>query len=475
MIQKVTLPALGETVDTSTIERWVKAEGDAVEKGDVLCEITTDKATLEVESYHAGTLLKILAPEGADLPVGALIAVIGDPGEEVPADVLAEAEQAAAPAGAPEPPSAPAGAPEPPSAPAGPSEAEAGAPAAGEKAAPAATPWTEAPAPAAPPSATVGGRVFASPRARRRARQLGVPLESLSGTGPGGRIVEADVVEADERASAVKASPLARKVAASGGVDLAAVQGTGPGGKVMRADVSSAAAPAVRPGEVVPLTAMRRIVAERMTHSKQTIPCYYLTIDVDMTEVACLRAKLNQKANGQPKISFNDFVIKACGRALRQFPRVNSRWVEGGIERRGAAHVGLAVALEEEGLMVPVVRDADAKDLRQVARETADLAQRARTKRLTPDEYRDGCMTVTNLGMFGIRAFIPVVNPGESCILGLGVIQDRVVYRQGGIQVRRLMTMTLSVDHRLVDGAVAAQFLETVRDLLESPTPLAKG
>ena len=220
---------------------------------------------------------------------------------------------------------------------------------------------------------------------------------------------------------------------------------------------------------------MRRIVAERMTLSKQTIPCYYITIDVDMTEAACLRTKLNQKANGQPKISFNDFVIKACGRALRQFPRVNSRWVEGGIERRRAANVGLAVALEDEGLMVPVVRDADAKDLRQIARETADLAQRTRTKRLTPDEYQDGCMTVTNLGMFGIRDFIPVVNPGESCILGLGVIQDRVVFRQGGIQVRQMMTMTLSVDHRLVDGAVAAQFLETVRDLLESPQPLARA
>jgi pyruvate dehydrogenase E2 component (dihydrolipoamide acetyltransferase) len=261
-------------------------------------------------------------------------------------------------------------------------------------------------------------------------------------------------------------------------VDLATVSGTGPGGKVTRADVAAAAtaapAPAVRPGEVVPLSAMRRIVAERMALSKQTIPCYYLTMDVDMTEAACLRAKLNQKANGQPKVSFNDFLLKACGRALKQFPAVNSRWVEGGLERRGAANVGLAVALEE-GLMVPVVRDADAKDLRQIARETADLAQRARSKRLVPDEYQDGCMTVTNLGMFGIRDFIPVVNPGESCIMGVGVIQDRVVFRQGGIQVRQMMTITLAVDHRIVDGAVAAQFLETVRDLLESPQPLAKG
>ena len=580
MIQKVTLPALGETVDTSTIERWIKQEGDAVVRGDVLCEITTDKATLEVESYHAGTLLKILAPVGAELPVGALIAVIGDPGEEVPADVLAEAgqagspERAVAPAVAPPPQAAAASTAAPQAAPAslpagalpeglhqvtmpalgetvdtstierwvkqegdavakgdvlceittdkatlevesyyegtllkilapagaelpvgalmaiiGPEGAEvpdvapAGAgqaPARQAAVAAPCVPAVEAGAPvasaAAPsaPAARAPGRLVASPRARRRARELGVALEGLAGTGPGGRIVEADVAEAARAAPAVKASPLARKVARSEGVDLATVQGTGPGGKVMRADVAAAVVPAVRPGEVVPLTKMRRIVAERMTLSKQTIPCYYLTIDVDMTEVACLRTKLNQKANGQPKVSFNDFVIKACGQALKQFPRVNSRWAEGGIERRGVANVGLAVALEE-GLMVPVVRDADAKALRQIARETADLAQRARTKRLTPDEYQDGCITVTNLGMFGIRDFIPVVNPGESCILGLGVIQDRVVFRQGGIQVRQMMTMTLSVDHRLIDGAVAAHFLETIRDFLEAPQPLARA
>jgi len=444
MIRKVTLPALGETVDTSTIERWIKQEGETVAKGDVLCEITTDKATLEVESYHEGTLLKIVASEGAELPVGALIAVMGDPGETIPDAVLAEAGAAGATEAALP----------------GPGEVQAAAAPVSEQAAPSAT-------------AGEGGRIVASPRARRKARELGVALDRLTGTGPGGRIIEADVVQAARGAPAVKVSPLARKAAGREGVDLAAVRGTGPGGKVMKADVLAAlAAPAGKPGEVIPLTKMRRIVAERMSLSKRTIPCYYLTIDVDMTEAACLRAKLNQKANGQPKVSFNDFVIKACGAALKQFPPVNSRWVEGGIERRAAANVGLAVALDE-GLMVPVVRDADAKDLRQIARETADFAQRARSKRLTPDEYQDGCMTVTNLGMFGVKNFIPVVNPGESCILGLGVIQERVVYRQGGIQVRQMMTMTLSADHRLIDGAVAARFLEMVRDLLEKPQQLA--
>jgi len=454
-LQPVTLPALGETVDTSTIERWVKQEGDTVAKGDVLCEITTDKATLEVESYYAGTLLKIVAPEGADLPVGALIAVIGPAGATVPASMLGEAQGAAAPQATTQPPAA----------------------------APAPSAATRPVAPPAP--AREGGRMFASPRARRRARELGVALDQVRGTGPGGRIIEADVegVQATPAAAlapvaagAVKASPLARKVAAQRGVDLAAVAGTGPGGKVMKGDVEAAPPPAtdVEFIEVVPLTKMRRIVADRMLHSKQTIPCYYLTMDVDMGETAAFRAKLNQKANGQPRVSFNDFVIKACGQALRAFPMVNSRWGEGGIERRGAANVGLAVALEE-GLMVPVIRNADTKDLRDIARETADLAQRARSKRLTPDEYQDGGMTVTNLGMFGIRNFIPVVNPGESCILGLGVIQERPVVQQGTIQARSMMTMTLAVDHRLVDGAVAAQFLETIRDLLEAPEKLATG
>ena len=442
MIQRVTLPALGETVDTSTIERWLKKEGDTVATGDILCEITTDKATLEVESYYKGTLLKVVAAEGAELPVGALIAVVGDPGEEIPDDILAEVAPRAAAEGVAAPP---AGAPEPVAAEAAPSAAE----------------------PAAPP-----GRVFASPRARRTARERGVALAGIQGTGPGGRIVEADVTAAAEAAPTVKASPLARRLAERQGVDLAAARGTGPGGKVMKADVLAAArAPAVSPGTVVPLTAMRRIVAERMLHSKQTAPCYYLQMDVDMTDLAELRSKLNAGA-GDGKISFNDFIIKAAALALKAFPQVNSRWVEGGIERRGAAHVGLAVALEE-GLVVPVVRDADTKPLGEIACETTDFARRARSKKLLPDEYQDGCMTVSNLGMFGIRTFVPVVNPGESTILGLGVIQDSVVCRHGGIQIRKMMSMMLSVDHRLVDGAVGAQFIEMIRDLLEAPQRLA--
>lgn len=442
MIQKVILPKLGETVEVSTIERWVKNEGDAVATGDILCEITTDKATLEVESYYRGTLLKILAPAGKELPVGSVIAVIGEKGEAVPPELLGQAV-AAAGAGA----------------------AKKAAPAAAKVAAVGET--VEA--------AALAGRVFASPRARRAARELLVDLGRVKGTGPGGRIVEADVEAHTKTARAVRASPVARKIAEQQGIALVAVQGTGHAGKVMKEDVLQAAAPAaeaVLPGEVIPLTSMRRIIAERMLESKQKIPCYYLEIDADVTDLVCLRNKLNAKGDG-PKLSFNDFVLKACAIALRTFPVVNSRWVEGGVERRGEVNIGFAVGLDD-GLMVPVVRNVDRKTIRQVSAESANLTERARTRKLVPDEYQGGCMTVSNLGMYGIRSFIAIVNPGESTILGLGTVEDRVVFRQGGIQVRKMMALTLSADHRLVDGMQGAQFLEVIRDGLEAPQRLVE-
>jgi len=441
MIKKITLPKLGQTVEEATIEKWHKAEGDTVARGDVLCEITTDKATLEVESFYSGTLLKILAPEGEELAVGALIAVVGDAGDEVPEDMLAEEGVATVEA----------------------AKAEAARAAPDKAAAPEAGPVA---------AGTAGGRVKASPRARRLAQERGVSLESIRGTGPDGRIVEADVEAALAAASGAKATPLAHRLAAARGVDLASVRPSGPGGKITKEDVLSAAAGAADAGEVSPLSAMRRIIAERMLQSKRTIPCYYLEMDADVTDLVALRAKLN--AEGEPKIGFNDFVIKACAGALRLFSAVNSRWAEGGIERRREVNVGFAVALDE-GLLVPVVRGADKKSLREIGAETDDFAERARSKHLRPEEYQDGCMTISNLGMFGVRSFIPIVNPGESTILGLGLIEERVVSRQGKIDVRQIMTLTLSADHRLVDGAVGAQFLETIRDALEAPAQLAEG
>ena len=455
MIQKVTLPKLGETVETSTIEKWLKKEGDKINVGDILCEITTDKATLEVESYHRGTLLKIVAPTGVELPVGALMAILGDPGETIPPEILAEAGAVPAPGGAK-------------------TKAE-------PRAAAAATTTAETPMPTVPAhTGRTAGRLPASPRARRAARELGVSLQNLRGTGPGGRIVEADVQAAANAAQAVSASPVARKLAASMGVDLAAATGSGHAGKIMKDDVlraatpaASAPAPAPTPGgKVIPLSAMRRIIAQRMLEAKQTIPCYYLEMDADATDLVALRNQLNQDA-ADGKITFNDFLLKACGAALRAFPVVNSRWVEGGIERRPSVNVAFAVALDD-GLITPVVRDVDRKPLRQIAAESADLVQRARTRKLLPEEYQGASMTLSNLGMFGIKSFIPIVNPGESVILGLGVSEDRVICRQGNIQIRKMMTLTLAADHRLVDGAVGAQFLEVIRDALEVPQKLVE-
>jgi pyruvate dehydrogenase E2 component (dihydrolipoamide acetyltransferase) len=449
MIQKVTLPKLGETVEVSTIEKWRKNEGDPVAVGDVLCEITTDKATLEVESYYRGTLLKILAPAGKELPVGTLIAVIGDAGEKVPDELLGQA----------------------------------GAATSSVKATPKKAAALAAPVVAEAQAVAAGGRIVASPRARRAAKELLVDLSRVRGTGPGGRIVEADVfahAKGGDGGRSVKASPVARKMAAQMGVDLARLAAAG--GKVMKEDVLRAASAPVthvvpppvpgKPGEIVPLSPMRRVIAERMLLSKQTIPCYYLEMDADVTDLVCLRNKMNARADAQ-KVTFNDFILKACAVALKMFPAVNSRWVEGGIERRAEVSIGVAVSLDD-GLIVPVVRNVDSKGLEQVAAEAAGLVERARSKKLQPHEYQNGCMTVSNLGMYGIRSFIAVVNPGESSILGLGMIADRVVFRQGGIQVRKIMALTLSVDHRIVDGVVGAQFLEVIRDALESPQKLVE-
>jgi pyruvate dehydrogenase E2 component (dihydrolipoyllysine-residue acetyltransferase) len=469
MIQKVLLPKLGQTVETAVIETWHKAEGDKIAKGDILCEITTDKATLEVESYAKGTLLKILGQAGQEMPVNSIIAIVGDTGEEIPAELLAggvvddDSSDAPAPA-APAPQAAP-------------------APAVSQAApAPAAPALKPAPAPAAPPPPPAApDRVFVSPRARKLAKAEHVPVVVLQGTGPNGRIVEADVGAYVLKVKVAKVSPLARKLAVERNIDVLALASAG--GKVTKDDVLAAqpvvavaaASMAAPKGGRVPLTPMRRIVAERMLQSKHEIPCYYLHMDVDFTDLMSARRKLNDKfgAQGGPKVSINDYIIMACARALSEFPEANSRWDGDGIIQRGDINVSMAVALDQ-GLIVPVIKNCERRSLADVAIESRSLVEKARSKRLLPEEYEGGTMTVSNLGMFGIKHFIPVVNPGESCILGLGIIEERVVVRQGGIHIRQMMTMAMACDHRLIDGAVGARFLERIRDLLEDPAGLAK-
>jgi len=343
MISKVYMPKLGQTMEEGTIEKWRVKENDQVKRGDILLEITTDKATLEVESYSSGEVKKILVKPGDTVPINTVIALLGDAEDEVTDQMISELSgqpSAAAPAQASEA-----------------AKADSGA-------APAATPSVQAPA----------GRIFASPRAKKRAQELGVSLQTLSGSGPNGRIVERDVVAYAEKMKSVKITPVARKLAADRGVDLLGIKGTGPGGKITREDVEKAArAPAAKPaaavGQKVEMTPMRRTIAERMSQSKREIPHYYVTMDADATELIALRTSLNSK--DATKISFNDLLIKACAMAMKEFPAVNASWTNGAIATKSAINIGLAVGLDQ-GLIVPVVRGADALTLEQVAQQTPE-------------------------------------------------------------------------------------------------------
>ncbi|HRU04882.1 MAG TPA: dihydrolipoamide acetyltransferase family protein [Candidatus Brocadiia bacterium] len=472
MIQEVLMPKLGQTMESAVIEKWLKKPGDRVAKGDVLMEIQTDKANLEVESFVDGTLLAHVGKEGETFPVNTVVALIGAPGDALP-DIETLRAKALSGGAAPAPAAAPAAAP----APAVPAAAPAPPPVAA--AAPAA-PAAAAPAPA--------GRIFASPRARSRAAQEKVPLAILRGSGPDGRIVEKDVLAYLDRIKDLRATPVAREIALEKNVDLSLVKGTGPGGKITKEDVEAAAAsaPAARvaaapvaaaaaapaaavPGAAAPLSAMRRIVASRMSQSKREAPHFYITMEVDMSAVVAMRKSVN--AQGRVKVSYHDFLIKACGRAFAEQPAMNVSFAGDGIVRRAEINVGLAVSIDD-GLMVPVVKNVDKLSLAGVAEKSHELIEKARSKRLTPDEYQGGGLTISNLGMFDVDWFYPIINPGESAIIGVGRIVDKVVVINGGIHIRPIMTLAMAADHRAVDGAVAAAFLKRVKELLQTPAEL---
>ena len=443
MIQKILVPKLGQTMEEATVEKWRKHEGDTIHKGDVVLEITTDKATLEVESFVSGTLRKILAPEGVVLPVNTVVALVGDPNDELPDDLPAleaAARGQAAPARAEPVPAA------------------------------TATPAAPAAAAATPPIAAADGRIFISPRARKLAAREKVPVVVLRGTGPNGRIVEKNVRTYLDKRKTVKITPAAKIAAVERGVDVALITGTGPGGRITREDVLAAPvvtplAPAPAAGHVQ-LSAMRRVVAERMSLSKREAPHFYLFMDADMTETVAVRNRLNQ--SGPVRIGFHDILIRACALALAQHPAMNAAWDNHTILRRSDINIGLAVAIDE-GLIVPVLRNADRLALPDIARQSKTLIDKARAKKLIPDEYEGGCLTLSNLGMFGVDCFVPIINPGEAAILGVGRIAQKAVVIDRGIHVRAVMTLSLSADHRVVDGAIAAAFLQRVKQLLEAP------
>ena len=451
MATRVVMEALSPTMEEGRVVEWKKQEGDTVAVGDVLADVETDKAVMELVARAGGTLLKHIVAAGATVPVSDPVAIIGEPGEAV---------DGGAPAAKPAPDAQPAPTPPAPAAEA-PSEPPAGVRRAGREGETGATAAPGQPAPPAAPAAPAAER--AAPAAAGAAAPA--PPE-------GGRI---------------KASPLARKIAAERGLDLQGVAGSGPAGRIVQRDLDgleqkAAAAPAAAPAppafqpsgsgepfEDVPLTQIRKTIAKRLAQSLGPIPTFYLTSEIDMERVAEAREALN--ALGEGKVSFNDITIKAVALALRQHRACNAWWQDDHIRYWNEVHVGMAVAIPE-GLITPVIRYADQKSLRQIAAEAKDLAGRARERKLTPEQYTGATFSVSNLGMLDIEEFTAIINPPEAGILAIGRMAERAVVHGGAVEVRRRMRVTMSCDHRVIDGATGAEFLKTLKAMLENPLAL---
>ncbi len=408
MAKEINLPKLGQTMEEGTVVNCLVKIGDEVKKGDVIFEIETDKATLEMESPGNGFVKCILAQMGQTLPVGAPLMVIGDKDEQVPQSFINALTGGAAPT------------------------ATAAAPVAAQAAAPQASPEPAKPA----------GRLMVSPRAKKMAEEMGVDLATVRGTGPAGKITEADIRAAAE-AKPAKATPAA--AAAKPAATTAAAE--------------------AKLGSTVPINRLQRITGERMLKSKQEIPCFYLTVRVDMTDLVAARAKMNE--TGAVKVAFNDFILKAVAMGLEKFPLMTGQVAGNAIKLADAIHVGLAISVPD-GLVAPLVKDVNNKSVAQIARDSQALIERTRADKLDLSDLEGGCITVSNLGAFGIESFIPIVVPGQCSILGVGRISDTCVPDNGNILVRKLMNMTLSVDHKVANGAYAAQFLDLVKKTLEN-------
>ncbi len=485
MATAVEMPKMSDTMEEGVLVAWLAEEGDAVSAGDVVAQVETDKATMDLEVYDDGVLLKKVVTDGASVPIGGLIAVLGQEGEDI-SDILAkygggseseapepeaaEAEAAEA-AVEPEPEAEPVAEAETSeaakqSAPSG--DGAAGVPEGygheGQKPEPVPTP-----AGAAPAAPTDEGRVKASPLARRMASEGGVDLASLRGSGPEGRIVKRDV-EAALAGDAPVAAPAAKPAAAPPPAERAPDRAPRPAPKPAPSPVVSDEG-----YESVPITQMRKTIARRLAESKFTAPHFYLTVEIDMARAVAVRTQLNAmaEAQGRPKISFNDLVTKACAVALRQHPSVNASYLEkeGEIRRHHVVNVAVAVAVDE-GLLTPVIRHADQKGLAQISEETRGLAERARNRQLQPEDWEGSTFTTSNLGMFGIEEFTAIINPPNACILAIGAIRDVPVVEDGEIVPGKRMKVTLSCDHRVVDGATGAQFLADVVRYLEEPMNL---
>lgn len=463
MATNILMPALSPTMTDGKLARWLVKVGDTVRSGDVIAEIETDKATMEVEAVDEGEVAKLLVDEGAEgVAVNAVIAVLAGEGED--------AGHVEAPAAA----NAPA------------------AEAAKESAS------------AAPAPKQDHGDVKATPLAKRIADQSGVSLSGVQGSGPGGKIMKADVLGAStggavapaavDKGDRVFASPLARRLAAENDLPIEKVPGTGPNGRIIKADIdrvlkeglpaeakadskaaapkaSAAAAESTDEFELIPHTSMRKTIARRLTESKQQVPHFYLTVDCEIDELLRVRKEINARAPEGVKVSVNDFVIKAIAAALRRVPDANASWTEEGVRRHNIVDVSVAVAIPG-GLITPVVRDADKKGLAAISADMQDLAKRARDGKLKPDEYSGGTISVSNLGMFGIKQFDAVINPPQGAILAVGAGEQRPVVKDGQLAVATVMSCTISCDHRVVDGALGAELLQAFKNVIEFPAAM---
>jgi pyruvate dehydrogenase E2 component (dihydrolipoamide acetyltransferase) len=451
----ILMPALSPTMEKGNLAKWLKKEGDAVKTGDVIAEIETDKATMEYEAVDDGVMAKIVVPEGtADVAVNQLIAVMAQEGEDV--------KQAAADAGKD------AAAPKAPAAAAQPAAAPATASAQAKPAVP--TPQAQAPKPAPTEQKPAvnghgggasGDRVFSSPLARRIAKDAGIELGRIQGTGPHGRVIARDV-EAAKAGGGLRA-PAAAPASASA-----------PASAPSMSDQQIRALYEEGSYDFIPHDGMRRTIAQRLTASTQTVPHFYLTIDCDIGKLLDAREEINASApkdkDGKPayKLSVNDFVIKALALALQKVPDANVSWTDAGMLRHKHSDVGVAVAMPN-GLITPIIRNAESKSLSTISDEMKDFAARARARKLKPNEYQGGTTSVSNLGMFGITDFTAVINPPQSTILAVGTGEERAVVRDGKIVAAHIMSVTMSCDHRAVDGALGAVLVGAFKSLIENP------
>ncbi|PWS36148.1 pyruvate dehydrogenase complex dihydrolipoamide acetyltransferase [Falsiroseomonas bella] len=436
MATNILMPALSPTMTEGTLARWLKKEGDQVKAGDIIAEIETDKATMEVEAVDEGILGKILVPDGtASVKVNDVIAVLVEPGEK--ADVAPAAKPAPAPA-TPKTEPAPAAA-----------------------AATAATPSVPtAPKPNGQAAPASSDRVIASPLAKRMAQQAGLDLSGVVGSGPNGRVVKADVEAALANGPAPKAAPVAQPAAAA----------PAPAPKP-----AAPAAPITAPHQAVPHSTMRKVIARRLSESKQTVPHFYVTMDIELDALLKLRGQLNaaspKDGPGAFKVSVNDLVIKAAAVTLRRIPKVNASWTDEATILYDDVDISVAVSIPD-GLITPIIRKADQKGLAAISNEMKDLAARAKAGKLKPEEFQGGGFSISNMGMYGVSDFSAIINPPQAGILAVSAGQQRPVVKDGALAIATVMTCTLSVDHRIVDGALAAEWIAEFKRIVEQPLSL---